>query len=99
LYDFERIPEDERFYFLVQGGDYDPWEDQAALLSPALGIDEEQIEEIKARDKRMKEIGYSPGSLDPPWWSDCEGHVIHEDYSYMDSARVRKHSDECRAGC
>jgi hypothetical protein len=75
-YWFEDVPEDQRFYFLVQypEGEPEAEEKETEIMQRAsvFGVDPEKIEELDHMAKVMAEIGFAPNALSPTHWSDVE---------------------------
>ncbi len=85
-YWFEEVPEEHRYWFLVQWGIPRSAEQRAGErgdLEPPPGVAPGQFREDleRAREvmRREEAVGYAPGALDPPWWTGIENRWEHRE--------------------
>ena len=83
-YWFEDVPEEHRYWFIVQWGmppamESEENKEAKGVRSVIALEDPEAYERSLKVDRRMKEIGYAPGLLDPPLWSDLENRWEHKE--------------------
>ena len=69
-YWFEDVPEDHRFYFLVQWGPPQSVEGEFEVRDQPPS--ESVFEEADELARRAEEVGFAPEALSPPWWIEAQ---------------------------
>ena len=84
-YWFEEVPEDERYWFLVQWGPPRSMEVEEEAKAkkderrsrPRTPEREEARKRVRGLIERADAVGFAPKALSPPWWAEVEPRWIH----------------------
>ncbi len=84
-YWFEEVPEEQRYWFLVQWGtprSAEQWAEREPSQPPP-GVDPEEFQERLTRMQEIMQragaVGYAPAALSPPWWTEAELRWEHDE--------------------